>query len=118
MTFGVVVEVDVDVTAFGEPALRIRGPRAQALLAVARRVFARVTVQPHVDHVRGDLAPHRKVRRVAHAHRDVARAQDLGDLGHEPRFVTQLERVPYVAPRFERAHEVFEPFDAALKVAR
>jgi len=95
---GVVVEVDVDVAALGEPVLGIRGPLLQARLAVARGVLARVAVQPHVDEVARDLAPHREVRRIAHAHRDAVLAQHRGDLVVEPRAMTQLERVPDAGP--------------------
>ena len=118
MAFRVVVEVDVDVATFVEPPLGVCGPRAQRLLAIARGVLARVTVEANVDEVRRHFLPHREVGRVAHAHRDVVRAHDCGDLVGEPRLVAQLERVADIGPRFERTREILEPCEAALTVRR
>jgi hypothetical protein len=118
VALGVVVEVDMDVAALGEPALRIGGPLLQRALAVARRVLAGVTVQPHVHELARHLAPHREVRRVAHAHGDAVAAHHRGDLVGEPAPVAQLERVTDAGPRPECLAELAQARHVALEVAR
>jgi len=105
VTFGVVVEVDMNVEAAREPAPRVIGPRTQAALAVARRVLARVAVQAHVDEVGGDRVPERKVGRIGDARSDVAAREHARDVVGEPRAMAQLQRVARGPQLCERGAE-------------
>jgi len=76
-----------------------------------------VAVQADVDQIGRDLAPHRKVRCIAQADGYARLAQPRRDLGHEPRAVAHLERVPH-RPDGERAQEAVEPRDVAREGTR
>ena len=99
---GVVVEVDVHVTPLFAPAADLFSPALELPGVVARGVGDSVAVQADVDQVRGHGVPQRPVGGVGLAHRDAKFAQAVGDLGVEPGFVAELDRVPRPLPAPQR----------------
>jgi hypothetical protein len=75
-------------------------------------------VQPYVNEVGRDHLPHRPVRGIGLADRDVVLAQTSRDLIVEPRGVAEFDRVPHAPPVAQRARKRFQALHVAVEVVR